>query len=375
MIKKDEIGNIADNTVTASRNSRSLSLEAEDEVSLKNLFIKMQEWWHYLLGKWLFILIAGIIGGALGFVYATMQKTNYVATLSFVLEDEKSSNLGNLGGLAAIAGFNLGGGAQGIFQGNNIFELYKSRTMLTKTLLTKTTQNDSLFIDRYLSLSKLKENWNENIHLKNISFSIPQQEFTLQHDSIIGLVVKTIREKNLHISNSDKTGSLIQVETKSLDENFSKDFTEAIVENVNDFYLETRTKKSFQNLSILQNQTDSIRKELNAAIGGVAAAVEANPNANPARRSLNVASLRREVDVQANQAILTELVKNLEMAKISLRQETPLIQIIDRPVLPLKVEKFSKLKGLIYGGFLFGLLTVIYFMLKKYLSEIFERNQ
>ncbi len=46
-------------------------------------------------------------------------------------------------------------------------------------------------------------------------------------------------------------------------------------------------------------------------------------------------SAKRQVDVQANKAILTELVKQTELAKVTLRKETPLIQIIDRPILPL----------------------------------------
>ena len=48
------------------------------------------------------------------------------------------------------------------------------------------------------------------------------------------------------------------------------------------------------------------------------------------------------------------------MAKVSLRKETPLIQVIDRPILPLKKEKVGKLKSLILGGFLAGFLTILY---------------
>jgi hypothetical protein len=33
------------------------------------------------------------------------------------------------------------------------------------------------------------------------------------------------------------------------------------------------------------------------------------------------------------------------MAKVALLKETPLIQIIDKPILPLKKEKFRKIKG------------------------------
>ncbi len=100
--------------------------------------------------------------------------------------------------------------------------------------------------------------------------------------------------------------------------------------------------------------SDSVRRALNLAITGVASSVDANPNTNPARQVLRVPSQSRQVDVQANQAILTELVKNLEISKVSLRKETPLIQVIDRPILPLEKEKLGKLRGLLTGGLLGG---------------------
>lgn len=341
-----------------------------DEISLKDLILKIQEWWRYLLSKWLIILIAGLIGGGLGLIYSLLKKPTYTASLSFVLEEEGAGGLGNLGGLAAMAGFNIGGGSgDGLFKGENIFEIYKSRSMLTKTLLSTSSQNDSLLIDRYIAFNDLRKVWKEKPQLANISFSVPKDQFTLQHDSIMGEITNFISLNNLSVSKPDKKTSLIQVATTTINEKFSKDFTEALVQNVNDFYVETKTKKSLENLSVLQHQTDSVRRELNAAIGGVAIAMDANPNSNPARQVLNVPSSKKQVDVQANQAILTELVKNLELAKISLRQETPLIQVIDEPVLPLKKDKVGMLRGLILGIILSIILVSIGFILIKFYQE------
>jgi hypothetical protein len=55
------------------------------------------------------------------------------------------------------------------------------------------------------------------------------------------------------------------------------------------------------------------------------------------------------VDVQANTAILTELVKQSELAKVTLRKETPLIQIIDRLFCLWQKNVLEKRKVL--GGF------------------------
>lgn len=358
-----------------TNNSKIQNDQLDDEISLKELILKIQEWWRYLLSKWLVILIAGLLGGALGLFYSIYKKPTYTATLTFVLEEEGGGGLGNLGGLAAMAGFNIGGaGGEGLFKGENIFEIYKSRSMLTKTLLSKASHNDSLLIERYITFNQLREGWKKNPKLVNLSFSIPQEQFTLQHDSIMGQIVQAVKEKDLNVSKPDKKTSLIQVATTSINEAFSKDFTETLVQNVNDFYVETKTKKSSENLNVLQFQTDSVRKELNAAIGGVAIAMDANPNSNPARRVLNVPSSRRQVDVQANQAILTELVKNLELARISLRQETPLIQVIDEPVLPLKKERFGKAKGIVLGGFIVAFLTSLFLLFKRLFSQLMSND-
>jgi hypothetical protein len=127
-----------------------------------------------------------------------------------------------------------------------------------------------------------------------------------------------------------------------------------------EFYIETKSKKSRLNVDILQHQADSIRAELNSAITGVATASDKVYNLNPALNVKRTPSTRRQVDVQANTAILTQLVAQLELSKVSLRKETPLVQLIDRPILPLEKDKVGRLKSLVLGGFLAGFLTVLY---------------
>lgn len=123
-------------------------------------------------------------------------------------------------------------------------------------------------------------------------------------------------------------------------------------------------------MAILQRQTDSIRRELNGAITGVAVANDNTFNLNPALNVRRAPSARRQIDVQANTAILTELVKQSELAKVTLRKETPLIQVIDNPILPLKKEKFGKLKGIVLGGFFTGFLLVLYLILKRIIKML-----
>jgi hypothetical protein len=176
----------------------------------------------------------------------------------------------------------------------------------------------------------------------------------------------------LSVAKIDKKLSILKITVNSENELFSKAFTEALVSMVSNFYVETKIKKSVENVAILQHQTDSIRNQLNLAISGVAQSNDAIPNLNSARQVLRSSGQQRQIDVQANTAILTELVKNLELSKLSLRKETPLIQVIDRPVLPLPLERFGKAKGILLGGLLSGFLLVIFLM---DLKEVFKGNE
>jgi uncharacterized protein involved in exopolysaccharide biosynthesis len=363
------------------QNNNDIQNIAEDEISLKELVLKIKEWYRFLLTKWLVIIAAGIIGGSIGLSYAFLTKPEYTASLSFALEDEKqgAGSLSGALGLASSLGIELGSSAGGAFSGANLIELLKSRNIVEKALLNPIMINGKIqsLAQYYINFNELNKNWDEKPLLRGVVFApdADRSKFTLQQDSILGLLYKDLLGIDgspglLSVAQKEKKISIISIEVKSTNELFSKTFTENLANEVSSFYIEIKSKKARQNVAILQHQTDSIRAELNGAITGVAAAADNTFGLNPAMMVRKTPGTRRQVDVQANTAILTQLVANLEMAKVSLRKETPLIQVIDRPILPLKKEKVGKLKSLILGGFLAGFLTILVLVFKKILSGI-----
>jgi len=345
-----------------------------DEISLKDLIVKIQEWWRYLLSKWLIIVAFGLLGGVLGFWYATTKKPIYTATTTFVLEDEKGGGLGSLAGLASMAGVDIGGGG-GIFQGDNILGLYKSRMMLEQTLLTPIEINGKkqLLVDRYIEFNDLRKAWAKKPDLLKLNFQ--PLTFNLQpsrlRDSLLGVIVSDINKNYLNVAKPDKKLSTIQVDVKAKDELFAKNFNDALVKNVNEFYINTKTKKTLQNVKILQQKTDSVRAVMNGAIYAAVAVADATPNLNPTRQVQRVAPAQRaQFSAETNKAILSEMAKNLEITKMALLKETPLIQVIDQPIYPLTKERFGKLKGLIMGGFLAGFLVVLGLIVRRLLKQL-----
>jgi uncharacterized protein involved in exopolysaccharide biosynthesis len=336
-----------------------------DEISLKELIQKIQEWIAYLKTQWKLIIGIAALGGIIGFVYASFQKPNYLATTTFVLEEDKGGGgLGGAMGLASSFGFDLGGGGGGLFTSSNIIELMKSRLVVEKTLLNpvQVAGKEMSLVDYYIQINELKEGWAKKPALANISFPInaDRTKFSLEQDSILQTISAGLTKNNLVIAQKDKKVSILSLTVKTESELFSKLFCEQLLKETSDFYIETKSKKSRLNVDILQHQADSIRAELNSAITGVATASDNVYNLNPALNVKRTPSTRRQVDVQANTAILTQLVAQLELSKVSLRKETPLVQLIDRPILPLEKDKVGRLKSLILGGFLGGFLTVMY---------------
>jgi hypothetical protein len=346
-----------------------------EDISLKDMILNLKDWLKYLVSKWLIIIILSFIGGVVGFFYAKSLDPIYRADLSFALEDSQSGGgLSGALGLASQFGLDMGGGAGGAFSGDNLIELMKSRSMVEKSLLTSVNIDNKTqtLADYYIKINNLTESWKEKPNLKDVNFplNLDRSQFSRIQDSILGVFHSDIAKNSLNVSKLDKKLSIITVSVKSSDENFSKYFCDILVKEVSDFYVDTKTKKSVQNLSVLQHQVDSVKRMLNSAIGGVASSADLYPNANMARNILRVPSQMKQIDVQANQAILIEMVKNLEVSKISLRRETPLIQVIDTPRFPLEKKQLGKLKSALVGSILVGLFSVVIFILIKLYHQI-----
>lgn len=351
-----------------------LQQRLNDEISLKEIVLKLRGWSLYILSKWRFILMVTILGAVLGLWYAYRKKTVYRAELSFALENDQGGSVGGALGIVSQLGFDMSSNGGGAFSGENLIILMKSRAMIENALLTtvKIGDHSLTLADQYIKYNEFRKGWSDKPELKLIHFpsNVDRTLFTRVQDSLIGVFYNNLIRDNVTVDKVDKQASIVRIGVNSENEQFAKYFAEILAKEVSDFYIETKTKKSAENLAILQHQTDSVRRVLNNAIAGVATSTDVNPNANPVMQVLRVPSQRKQIDVQANQAILTELVKNLEISKVSLRKETPLIQIIDKPIFPLEKQTFGKLKGVVLGGIIAAFICVVLLLLRKIYQEI-----
>ncbi len=123
-------------------------------ISVPDTVTKIKSGIRYIKSHWKIVLIFSLLGAISGVCYAIFNKTTYTASCTFVLQDAKGGGgLDQLSGLASLAGISVGGGsAVSIFEGENIFELYKSRTMIEKALLSTCIFDGKkqMLIDRFM---------------------------------------------------------------------------------------------------------------------------------------------------------------------------------------------------------------------------------
>ncbi len=343
-----------------------------DEISLKELIEKIQQLWKYLRAKWLIIVIAGLLGGVIGFVYAYIQPVKYIAKMTFVVEDAKGGSGAGLASLAGQFGFDVGGGGGGsIFSGDNILLFLKSESLVRETLLTSFDEKSGVTLaDRYAEVNKLKEAWRKNKKIGEINFSkFKIEQLPRKEDSLLQSIEAGIIKNELAIAKPDKKASFIEAKSTSLDEAFAKIFLDRLVKVATERYVESKTKTKTANVAMLQKRADSLSAVLNNKTFSAAASQQSLVDANPALKTSAISSEITTRDKTMAATVFAEVVKNLELSKTLLNQETPVIQIVDQSTFPLEKEKVGKLKSLMLGGFLAGFLTILYLIASKWLKS------
>jgi uncharacterized protein involved in exopolysaccharide biosynthesis len=120
----------------------------------------------------------------------------------------------------------------------------------------------------------------------------------------------------------------------------------------------------------MESRADSIKKEFDKALEDMAR--YSDQNMNPAKQIVRVEQQKIQTKVQLTGTAYSELTRNIEILKLDLAQQTPLIQVIDNPIMPLGVTSFGKIKGIILGGFLGGFLIVGWLLAVYFYRKIMQ---
>lgn len=310
--------------------------------------------------------IAAVLAGgiALGALAAWMSTPTYTARLTFVIDDSKSSGGGGLSALAGQFGFNLDGigGSSGVLAGDNVQELLRSQRLIKGTLLSPyDIKGTESLADRYAAVYKLNKKWLKySTDGKITRFPLDTAHYSRLQDSLLHEMSALILGSEFGITKTDKKLGFFEVNTTMKDERLAQLFCTRMIKQATDFYIRTKTSRLRNNVNRLQHRADSIGDILNHKTYAVSSANKALLDLNPAYTSANADVEVKERDKIVLNTIFSETVKNLEASKTMLAQETPTVQIVDEPELPLKKNRLKYSIAILTGAFLSEVVFFFY---------------
>jgi hypothetical protein len=357
--------------------------DESDEITLKELIIKIKEWAFFIFSQKIKLLIVGVIGALIGLAYAWYQPTNYTAKITFLVEESKSSGAaGALGGLASIAGqlgVDVGGsGGAGLLSGDNILFYFRSSALCREVLLSKyDALSKKSIADFYADVYKKRKDWENDTKIGKIFFPPLSEKttYTRLQDSLLQSIVQEILLSQFVITKTDKKASFIEVSTQMQNEELANLYNERIVKLAIDKYIDIKTQRQKSTVDKLQMRVDSIASLLTKkTLSGATLQTSSNTmDINPLYKTGTTVAVETTVrDKTMLATIFASVVQNLELAKFTLSQETPVIQIVDKTRYPLKKTKVRKLYGLIYGGLIAGFLFLFWIIVKRVYKNIME---
>ena len=335
-----------------------------ETIKYSELKAVIQRFTKYFISQYKIIFLVTIITSALGLLYGKMQPSTYKATSTFIVEDKSGKGGGGLSGLASQFGIDVGGltgGGAGLFDGDNILEIIKSRAIIEKVLLTKMEEPASskgqTIADYYIQIENLAPAFeSKNINVKSLNFAglTEGAKHTVKQDSILYILYSRIN-KNLNVEKKNKKSTIITLEVVSGDQVFSKVFAEEVLKQTSDLYIDIKTGNLSRSIERIQQKADSLQRSLS----------------NIYQNSFQINSSRTELsnrDKTFSSTLYAEVVKNLETLKLSLINQTPVIQVLDTPKFPLFDQRTPARYSLLIG-FAIGFVLSFFYALYKYTSN------
>jgi len=339
----------------------------EDEISLKELIEKGKALFTYFMGyKWV-IVVAGLVGGGIGFGYAHFFNVEeFESKLTFAIE-EKGGGGGSLLGLASQFGVDLGGGGGSMFTSDNLLLLFKSNRIIQGALLRPLPEvKEGNLYNHYLYIHYRKALNEKKISL--LPLDLEREKFSRAQDSLLKEVSLEFAENGLTIEKKDKKASFIDITLKDQSELFAFEMNKLLVEEATQLYIELKVGKMQRSVKLLQSKVDSVQRVLDGTMRSAATGLDQSMGL--VSNAPRVGTAKKQMEAEMLGTLFGELTKNLELTKFTLEREEPTIQIVDAPTMPL--EKFGKgrVKFGIIGGFLLGFITLGWLFLRKFLGEL-----
>ena len=343
-----------------------------EKILLSDLMSLVGKAIKYIFSQYMLILKIAIVTGCVGLGYGYFEKDKFRAEATFIVE-EKSGSKSGLGALASQVGFDLGsltGGSAGLFDGDNILDIMQSRLIVESVLLSHvdtTNSNSATLADVFAASYGINKKWAKDSQLVRFNFyTIPKNEVEkIKKDSILFEVYQKVVKNNLEVKRQNKKGSIINIQVISRNQIFSKLFTERLLKETGDLYVDIKTSNMNNNIARLQSKADSLHSKLYNKSQQAVPLVHVNSG----MQNYVVNDDLNQKDKNIVFTLYGEVLKNLEALKLSQISQTPVIQVLDMPKYPLVNQNYHWLIYLL-GGVLAGVLIGIFFAIYLYTETL-----
>jgi len=337
----------------------------KSEISINEIVYFLKSIISYLVGQWWKILLVAVFTAAGGYYYAAKQPIKYNAKLSFVVEENKSNATG-LASLAGQFGFDVGSNTNNsLLYGENLLLFLKSSSLIRSVLLSVFDKNNpnislaDIYVQKYNELNSFST---KKTSKSLVSFP-PSGiiKYSREQDSLLQEITKQVISE-ITIERPEKKATFVLVQVNMKDEILSKLFCERIVSKAIERFIFFKTSRQKTNVDRLQVRADSIASLLNNKTYNTASLNDKLLDINPAYNATAVPAEVSGRDKMLLGTIYSEIIKNLEIAKVQLSQETPTIQIIDEVNLPLKILKKNRALFFV-AGFFIGIIISLFLLI------------
>ena len=305
------------------------SIYEEDTIAISDILITMAE-------QLKVIVLVPFIAVFLTFTYVKfIQQPQYVSWATVLLPSSGSANLGGLAGLASQFGVNVPTGTSADLSNPSLFpELLRSRTFAEKILDKKFYTKE---FGKELSLLAILTHGDEPP-------KVGRDTLVTSASGSLGRMLEFEKKP---------TGSFSVIKATANEPIFAKDLavvTLAELENLNRFY---KSQAINEKIIFISNRIASVENDLKLSETRLKEFNERNRQISSPALQLEQGRLEREVEIQ--KGVYLTLKQQLELAKIEEIQEGSIVQVLDKPQVPLGPSNI-KLK---YNVFLAGILGIV----------------
>ena len=325
-----------------------MNTNSNDEIDLIDLLKKL-----YYSRK--LIIYITIIFSIIGIAFALLSPIKYKSTTVFITQNQETGS-SSLSGVASLVGINLGSGSFGGEIPPNMYPLVIQSIKFKRLLLNKVIDDkNNLTLENFI-IEKYSIEKDEKKDISELGITSNEDKYFEILNDILNV---SVNQKDGFISISSE---MPNAEYSAKVAKFSREILQNII-------IENKIETARQNLIFSEGQLIEKKKEFDDIYSKLAFFSDSNLN------SVNSFVLNEknklESEFQIISAVVEEISKQVEQAKLQLKKDTPVFSTIQEAVIPIKRSSPKRTQLVIIFGFLGFILSCLSILISEPLKNIF----